>query len=965
MDLEAGRFFADLHIHSRYSRATSSDLSVRSIYQWSQIKGISLVGTGDFTHPAWLDELDRDLVEDGSGLLSVRPDAAVAWVGEVPEAARREVRFVISGEVSSIFKKNGRTRKVHSLIFMPSLDAARRFSIALGRVGNVTSDGRPILGLEPLAIFRLVRDICPDSFIIPAHVWTPHFSVFGAMSGFDSLEECFEDMTGEIFAIETGLSSDVPMNRRWSALDRLALTSSSDAHSPSKLGREATILAGELSWRGLVSALKCAGGPGRLLGTVEFFPEEGKYHVDGHRKCGFFCDPSETTRLSGRCPVCGGRLTPGVLGRVEQLADRPADAIPEGFPGQIGLIPLAEIVAGIQGCGDSSRRVEAHWKSLIARFGGELDILTGLEPAMLDDEHEYAVAEALRRMRAGRVFKDPGYDGEYGRIGVFLPGEAARFQGQGLMFGPGERRMPGSRDKGTVAATAEGDLFAREALTGAPVAGLTPEQEAAVGCSARHCLVVAGPGTGKTRTLVARAARLVSGGADPARILVVTFTNRASDEARERLHRELGEDRCPVVTTFHALALRELSAAALAAGANPPVVVQDGDVVAATSADAVTLDALVPRLVAGLRADRAAFRSWDHILVDEFQDISDDQYEMLGLIAGADTSVFCVGDPDQSIYGFRGAVPAVFERFAADHPAAARHVISVTYRLTPPVVAIAGFVIGSGGGSAGALKSAYAGPRRPEPVVLCRTGHVIDEGAWVAGVVTELVGGTDMLNSRIDVSGAGLGDFAVLGRTHQALEPVAAALREAGLPFEQASDAPLWNHEWARAVISAAASADPARPFEDLAGESLAVSRISAPPRQLKALLALAEGLDCGAACRKLALLNDVDAFGLNPERIHLLTVHASKGLEFENVFVVGLNDGMVPLVSRDDFDEDEERRLLFVALTRARRRLFMSFAARGRQGLPRLSRFLTGCPATVIESGNNGARRPVQQSLF
>ncbi len=373
---------------------------------------------------------------------------------------------------------------------------------------------------------------------------------------------------------------------------------------------------------------------------------------------------------------------------------------------------------------------------------------------------------------------------------------------------------------------------------------------------------------------------------------------------------------------------------------------------------------LVPTFVSALAADRSVFGGWDHILVDEFQDISDDQYTMLGLLAGPDTSVFCVGDPDQSIYGFRGAVPAVFERFAADHPDASRHVIGLTHRLTPPVVDMATFVSGSCGGSGRALRSGRAGHDH-DPVVLCRAGYAGDEAAWVADTIGRLVGGLDMLDSASDAGFAGLGDFAVLGRTHQALQPVAAALADAGIPFEQASDAPLWENEWVRTVMSAAAAADPARPFDDVARGAVAVSGFCPPPRQVRALLALVEGMACGPAVARLALLNEVDAFGLSPERVHLLTIHASKGLEFDNVFVVGLNDGMVPLVSGPDFDEDEERRLLFVAVTRARSRLFLSWSARGRQGRPELSRFLPGCPARQVSAGGRTGRRPVQQSLF
>ncbi len=969
MTMEPGSVFADLHIHSRYSRATSSELTIPSIYRWAQIKGISLIGTGDFTHPAWMNEIRDSLVERGDGLLEPVSAVRDEVRPSVPLAARRDVAFIICGEISSIFKKNGRTRKVHSLVFMPSLESAARFSTALGRLGNITSDGRPILGLEPLTILRLARDICPDSFMIPAHIWTPHFSVFGAMSGFDSLQECFEDLTDEIFAVETGLSSDVSMNRRWSALDRMTLVSSSDAHSPSKLGREATILEGDVSYGGLVSALRREPGTTRVVGTVEFYPEEGKYHLDGHRKCAFRCDPIETARLGGRCPVCAGRLTPGVLGRVEQLADRGNDEIPDMFPGQMELIPLAEVLSEIQGCGPGSNRVEAHRESVVSRFGSELDVLARIDPLAMEAAGEYALAEAVRRMRSGRVFREAGYDGEFGRIGLFLPGEAASFRGQGMMFGPGSRPVDSIRGR-VIRESVEPDLFAPE--PDRPTTGLSDAQDEAAGCAARYCMVVAGPGTGKTRTLVERAARLVDGGAIPGAVLVLTFTNRAAGEAAQRLAVKLGDDSCPVVSTFHAFALRELSRAAEAAGDPPPVLIdgapamdRDGQV-EGQHGNRMTLDELVPSLVEGIRTGRYPSPVLEHILVDEFQDISDDQYQLLDLLGQHASSVFCVGDPDQSIYGFRGAVPAVFERFESDHPDCVRHVIGETYRLTPPVVEVARFVAGRAAGSGAVLRSVSGAGTESAPVVLCAARHAFDEASWIVRSIRELVGGIGMLDATTDAGSCGLGDVAVLGRTHHALIPVARALDEAGIPFETASDAPLWHQAWVQAILAALKTADPARPFPDLARSAIAVAGLVPPARQLSAILSLAGDINCGDAGPRLRLLSEVDAFALNPEKVRLLTMHASKGLEFDNVFVAGLNDGTVPLVSGRDLDEDEERRLLFVAVTRARRRLFLSWAARGRSGEPSLSRFLRGkIPVESLTAVGNERPRPVQQRLL
>ncbi len=411
------RFLADLHIHSHYSRATSRDLVVPTILAWAQRKGLGLVATGDFTHPGWFAELKESLEEDGRGFLVPRPEVARAAARDLPEGLRRDVRFVLQVEVSSIFRKAGRVRKVHTLVFAPSWTAAERFSTALGRAGNIGSDGRPIVGVEPLRILDMARDADPDAFVVPAHVWTPHFSVFGAQSGFDAIEECFEDRSSEVFALETGLSSDIPMNRRWSALDRFALISCSDAHSPSRLGREATIFDCDCSYRALLRALH---GQGGLLGTIEFFPEKGKYHLDGHRKCGVRASPAEARAWQGRCPACGGRLTPGVLGRVEALADRSEPA--DGFPPQMRLIPLEDILGEVEGVGPSSRRVQDLYERTLARFGPELEVL-GFADLEAITEGAPLLAEALARMRAGRVRLQAGYDGEYGRVGLLDPGE--------------------------------------------------------------------------------------------------------------------------------------------------------------------------------------------------------------------------------------------------------------------------------------------------------------------------------------------------------------------------------------------------------------------------------------------------------------------------------------------------------------------------------------------------------------
>ena len=344
-------YIADLHIHSRFSRATSKDGDLPHLDWWARRKGIRMVGTGDFTHPAWRAELREQLVPAGEGVYTLRQDLRLPDVapGEAP-------RFVITGEISCIYKRHGRTRKVHNLILLPSLEAADELSARLEAIGNIHSDGRPILGLDSRDLLELTLDTCPDAEFIPAHIWTPHFALFGAFSGFDTMEECFGDLTGHIHAVETGLSSDPPMNWRVSALDGLTLVSHSDAHSPSKLGREADLLDTGLTYPELVRAIRTGEG---FQGTVEFFPEEGKYHLDGHRNCGVCLTPAETAALGGVCPVCGKKLTIGVEHRVEALADRPAGFRPEGAKPFESLAPLPEVIAATTGVSAAGKNTQA------------------------------------------------------------------------------------------------------------------------------------------------------------------------------------------------------------------------------------------------------------------------------------------------------------------------------------------------------------------------------------------------------------------------------------------------------------------------------------------------------------------------------------------------------------------------------------------------------------------------------
>ncbi len=393
------RFIADLHIHSPYSRATSKDMELESLFKWSCIKGLSVTGTGDFTHPKWFSNLRERLEEAEPGLFRLKPKYSSVVENDVPQSCRAEVRFILSAEISCIYSKNGKTRKVHNLLFVPSFEAVQRISDSLSKIGNLRSDGRPILGLDSKALLKIVLDASPDAMLIPAHAWTPHFSVFGSKSGFDSLEECFEDLTPHIYAIETGLSSDPQMNRRLSALDRITLISNSDAHSPKKLAREANIFDTELSYRGIYDAIR-DGDKARFIGTIEFYPEEGKYHYDGHRSCRQRMTPAETRQNNGLCPKCGGRVTVGVMSRVDTLADRKENDTQAAVIPFRSMIPLHEIISEACGVGVNSKAVENSYGRLINSLGNELSILCEVPVSDIAETGGTVLADAVQRVRS-------------------------------------------------------------------------------------------------------------------------------------------------------------------------------------------------------------------------------------------------------------------------------------------------------------------------------------------------------------------------------------------------------------------------------------------------------------------------------------------------------------------------------------------------------------------------------------
>lgn len=403
------RIIADFHIHSPYARAVSKEMTLENLDHWARIKGITVMGTGDFTHPQWIKEIKSTLEPAEEGLYKIKGK-------DTP------VRFILTVEISSIYSKGGRGRRIHTLIFAPSIEVAEKINTVLGWQGNLKSDGRPILGLDAKELVKIALDVDSRCMVVPAHAWTPWFSVFGSMSGFNSLDECFDEYAKYIYAIETGLSSDPAMNWRWSHLDRLALLSNSDSHSLQRIGREANVFDAELSYGGIMGSIKSR-DPKKFLYTVEFFPEEGKYHYDGHRVCGVRLDPLETKKVNKLCPVCKKPVTVGVMSRVEELADRPVGGKPEISTPFKSLVPLDEIIAESFGVGVSSKKVKEEYQRLVKTCGTEFAVLVDLPISDLKHTASSEIVEGIARVRDGRLSIQPGYDGEYGTVKIFADEE--------------------------------------------------------------------------------------------------------------------------------------------------------------------------------------------------------------------------------------------------------------------------------------------------------------------------------------------------------------------------------------------------------------------------------------------------------------------------------------------------------------------------------------------------------------
>lgn len=1050
-------YIADLHIHSRYSRATSRDCTPEHLELWARRKGVHIVGSGDFTHPAWREELKEKLTPAEDGLYLLKEEYRISD-GITPDSFTP--RFVITGEISSIYKKNDRVRKVHSLILLPSLEAAEVVSQKLELIGNIHSDGRPILGLDCRALLEILLELCPESVYVPAHIWTPHFSLFGAFSGFDTVEECFEDLSPYIHAMETGLSSDPPMNWRVSALDKYQLISNSDAHSPAKLGREANLLDIPLSYEGLRQAIQTGKG---LYGTIEFFPEEGKYHMDGHRKCSLCLTPLETEKYGGICPVCGKKITIGVSHRVEQLADRREGFIRENAKAFERLVPLPEVIGASVGRSAQSSSVQKEYQKLLRRLGPEFDILRTIPTEEIQQVSGHLLAEGIGRLRAGQVERIPGFDGAYGTIRLFQEEERSSTEGQldfFRMLGLGQEEKNASDAALETAASAEkpqqtvpepGPVLVRTD------AELNPRQEEAVRAADRRIAVIAGPGTGKTKTLISHLLYLLRDRkVKPAEITAVTFTNQAAAEMRDRLQNQLGSRQRlqnMQIGTFHAICLAVLKAQGRefslideteALEKARCVIGESGISVkprafleqlslqksgVCTPGDAklqnafalyqeklkhsrqLDFDDLLLETVKLMEEGRAELKKpFSYLLVDEFQDINPLQYRLMKAWNACGRELFVIGDPDQSIYGFRGADSGCFARLSQEFGDVRIIRLAENYRSAPEILTAALEVISRNPGEERILhanRSTYA------PVRLVKAGSEMGEAIFVAKEISRLAGGIGMLEAHEaaetmqDRKIRGFGEIAVLYRTHRQGELLEKCLRQEGIPYivagresfladeavraslgffrwlEKPAEFPereqclrtLWNleeNEISMAVLDG--MAEKLRPafrkkkpqkFLEMWMQEMQLEENGAMQKLAGMTVfyqSMPEFLD--ALC--LGVESDLKRCGgrhYTAEAVTLMTLHGSKGLEFPVTFIYGARKGTIPYENEKyPTDREEERRLFYVGMTRAREELILT--ASGEE-----SEFLADLPETVIRREDEGRRRKKesfrQLSLF
>jgi DNA helicase-2/ATP-dependent DNA helicase PcrA len=1050
------KFVGDFHIHSHYSLATSKELRPDFLDYWARLKGIKVVGTGDFTHPGWLHELKEQLEPAEDGLFRLKQENSK----RTGLSAEGDARFLLTTEISNIYKKKGKVRKVHNVVFAPSFEIAEKIQNKLSSFGfNITSDGRPIIGMDSRDLLELCLEASEDIFFIPAHIWTPWFSVLGSKSGFDSVAECFEDLSDHISAVEMGLSTDPPMNWMCSFLDKYTLIANSDAHSPEKLGRNANILDTDLSYRGITDTIK-SGNHDNFLGTINFFPQEGKYHFDGHRKCGIRWSPIDTLQHDEICPVCGKKITIGVMNRIAQLADRDNILDRKSRHPFYSLIPLKEILSEIEGVSPDSGKVDQRYRQLLHNAGSEFNILMNFDIDHIKTIGGELLYEAIRRMRYREIYIEEGFDGEYGRIRVFKEGETKTLIQSSYLFREAESKyqtlnIPRPLLSFDLSAfrklklekpeiiSEETGLSEQISLTGEKPAGLNDEQEAAAGHFYGPAIILAGPGTGKTQVLTMRIANLIKEkNIDPGKILAITFTNKAAREMRERLElmldKQIMEDLR--ICTFHAFGLsiikkhlktdpfsiideddrKQILSEIVSeksdindlsekiSGIKQSLITETGITDAALAeairkynhilrnSNAFDFDDLISYTVHLFQNNTEVLSEYrrriEWILVDEYQDINHAQYTMIKLLMQKpDSNLFVIGDPDQAIYGFRGADVRYIQMFRDDYKDAAVFKLKKSYRCSDSILKASGNVLKTN-------HKFLEGLQKGVRIKISENQTDKSEAEFVARNIEKMIGGMGFFSIDSQVAEGSkyeeiesLSDFAILCRISRQMPAIEKALKDHNIPYQKIGENSILKQEPVKSVLDIYRMiTNPENTFL----KSRFLKKLNISDGKLQQIKEISEGkslknkleliigicfqnqfkedellhtvlLDNAeqfesneeAFMQHILLGTGIDTWKPKTEAVNLMTLHASKGLEFSCVFITGCEENLIPysLYEKRSADPEEERRLLYVGMTRAKNYLFLTHALRrfltGREFIQKRSSFLDEIEKELIET--------------
>ena len=946
------RFIADIHIHTKYSRATSKKANPYTYALWAKLKGIKLLGTGDITHPEYLKFLKENLKEEETGLYSLKKEFSQEIVpGYSPEV--NGIRFILTGEISTVYSEGGKVRKIHHVVVLSSLEKAEKFSLELQKYGNVSSDGRPILGITSRTLLDILLSVDEDAYLIPAHIWTPWFSLLGSNSGYDSLEEAYKDLSKYIFAVETGLSSDPTMNWYVPFLDNLTLVSNSDAHSPKNLGREANLFYTELDYFSIKNALKTKEG---FLGTIEFFPEEGKYHYDGHRKCGIVLSPFEAIKkYNNICPVCHKPLTLGVYHRVLELGelDRNIDKIKKERLPFFYIVPLPEILSELLNTQPQTKKVEKKLAELINYYGNEFDILLNININELKHTDIPLFDEAIKRLREGKVYKSPGFDGEYGKIKIFSDEERKKLLGEQKLF-----KVNIEFNKTTIDEKKKEELELFSQLK----KGKTKEEKKEKEKSTKNItqeellkidypfiIVEAGPGTGKTYTLVKKVEKfLTENPQNSSKTAVITFTQKAAEELKERLKSIKSEI---FISTFHTLGkyvlslknenikiiskAKEKEILKLLGVKNPSSILEKLEYAINTfkidedikeigekyykykrENKLYSIEDLIYEAIKLLKEDEDLRDTFNYFFIDEFQDINALQYKFIKSFNIK--SLFVIGDKKQNIYEFRGSNYRFFDILEKEFNAK-KFYLTINYRSDEDIVNLSNKFLN--------VEPPLTATKiyNDKSISIFEASNSNEEAYFIINKIEELIGGMGFYNVNflsLDKENISFKDIAIIVRHRNVITKIVEYLKKRGIPYTIVGVKAPWSEDdfvmlveklienkkddWKEYLFDK---------FKEKTNDSVYLEKFESI---LKTYSSIEELYD-------YIIFNPYIEIDREYESVKILTIHASKGLEFDSVFIPSFDKENYPSKIFNN-NIDEEKRLFYVAITRAKRNLFFSY---------------------------------------